>query len=458
MDTMWDPRAERMSADERAELQARRLDDLLGRLAERSPLYRGRLAERSPLYRGRLAGAGIGPGARVGLDGLADLPFTTKQDLWDGYPWGLLAVPREQVLRVHGSSGTGGRPTLVAYSRADLELWAEVCARALGCAGAVPGSIVHNAYGYGLFTGGLGMHAGAELMGCTLVPVSGGQTQRQVTLIRDLRPEVLCCTPSYAARLGEALGEAGMARGELSLRVGIFGAEPWSEAMRAQLEALLPLKALDIYGLSEIIGPGVACECVQAQAGLHVNEDHFLVEVVDPGSGRPLPPGERGELVFTTLTKEAMPLLRYRTGDVASLDRSACACGRTLARMSKVTGRRDDMLVIRGVNVYPSEVEAVLVAERAVAPHYLLVVDRTGTMPRLVVACELAAGWTICAETEEAERDRVAGELEAALLRRLGLATEVRVLPAGAIPRTELGKARRVVERTAGDNPLPGWL
>jgi phenylacetate-coenzyme A ligase PaaK-like adenylate-forming protein len=447
MDTMWDPLAERMSADERAELQARRLDGLLGRLAERSPLYRE-----------RLAGAGVGPGARVGLDGLADLPFTTKQDLWDGYPWGLLAVPREQVLRVHGSSGTGGRPTLVAYSRADLELWAEVCARALGCAGAVPGSIVHNAYGYGLFTGGLGMHAGAELMGCTLVPVSGGQTQRQVTLIRDLRPEVLCCTPSYAARLGEALAEAGMARDEVSLRVGIFGAEPWSEAMRAQLEALLPLKALDIYGLSEIIGPGVACECVEAQAGLHVNEDHFLVEVVDPGSGRPLPPGERGELVFTTLTKEAMPLLRYRTGDIASLDRSACACGRTLARMSKVAGRRDDMLVIRGVNVYPSEVEAVLVAERAVGPHYLLVVDRTGTMPRLVVACELAAGWTICAETEEAERDRVAGEMGAALLQRLGLATEVRVLPGGAIPRTEMGKAKRVVERTAGDNPLPGWL
>jgi phenylacetate-coenzyme A ligase PaaK-like adenylate-forming protein len=290
------------------------------------------------------------------------------------------------------------------------------------------------------------------------VPVSGGQTQRQVTLIRDLRPEVLCCTPSYAARLGEALAEAGMARDEISLRVGIFGAEPWSEAMRAQLEALLPLKALDIYGLSEVIGPGVACECVEAQAGLHVNEDHFLVEVVDPGSGRPLPEGERGELVFTTLTKEAMPLLRYRTGDIASLDRSACACGRTLARMSKVAGRRDDMLVIRGVNVYPSEVEAVLVAERAVGPHYLLVVDRTGTMPRLVVACELAAGWTICAETEEAERDRVAGEMGAALLQRLGLATEVRVLPSGAIPRTEMGKAKRVVERTAGDNPLPGWL
>jgi phenylacetate-CoA ligase len=225
--------------------------------------------------------------------------------------------------------------------------------------------------------------------------------------------------------------------------------------MRAQIEALLPLKALDIYGLSEVIGPGVACECVEAQAGLHVNEDHFLVEVVDPGSGRPVPPGERGELVFTTLTKEAMPLLRYRTGDIAALDRSPCACGRTLARMSKVTGRRDDMLVIRGVNIYPSEVEAVLVAERAVAPHYLLVVDRTRTMPRLVVACELATGWSICAETEEAERERVAAEVGAALLERLGLTCEVRVLPGGTVPRVELGKAVRVVQRTPDHDPLP---
>jgi phenylacetate-coenzyme A ligase PaaK-like adenylate-forming protein len=446
VDTIWDPRAETMSADERAGLQARRLGELLARLAERSPLYRDRLA----------AAAGVGPGARVGLDGLADLPFTTKQDLWDHYPWGLLTVPREQVLRVHGSSGTGGRPTLVAYSRTDLDIWAQVCARALGCAGAVPGTLVHNAYGYGLFTGGLGMHAGAELMGCTLVPMSGGQTQRQVALLRDLRPEVLCCTPSYAARLGEALGEAGVARDELALRAGVFGAEPWSEAMRAQIEGLLPLKALDIYGLSEVIGPGVSCECVEGQSGLHVNEDHFLVEVVDPASGRPLGPGERGELVFTTLTKEAMPVLRYRTGDIAALDPSPCPCGRTLVRMSKVTGRKDDMLVIRGVNVYPSEVEAVLVAERAVGPQYLLVVDRTGTMPRLVVACELAAGWAICEETEAAERTRVAGEVEAALAQRLGLTTEVRVLPVGTIPRIEMGKAQRVVDRTSAHDPLAG--
>jgi phenylacetate-coenzyme A ligase PaaK-like adenylate-forming protein len=367
---MWDPGAERMSADERAGLQARRLDDLLGRLAERSPLYRE-----------RLAGAGIGPGARVGLDGLADLPFTTKQDLWDGYPWGLLTVPRSQVVRVHGSSGTGGRPTLVAYSRTDLDIWAQVCARALGCAGAGPGTVTHVAYGYGLFTGGLGLHGGAELMGCTVVPASSGQSSRQVLLLRDLGAEVLCCTPSYAVRLGEVLGEEGIGKDELRLRAGIFGAEPWSEAMRAQIESLLPLRALDIYGLSEVIGPGVSCECIEGQAGLHVSEDHFLVEVVDPETGRQLGPGDRGELVFTTLTRDAMPVLRYRTGDIASLDPSPCVCGRTLVRMSKVTGRKDDMLVIRGVNVYPSEVEAVLVAERAVGPQYLLVVDRTEPCP-----------------------------------------------------------------------------
>jgi phenylacetate-coenzyme A ligase PaaK-like adenylate-forming protein len=444
---MWDARAETMPADRLAALQTERLDTLLGRLAQRSPFYRE-----------RLAAAAVEPGQPVGLEGLAELPFTTKSDLWEHYPWGLLAVPREQVVRVHGSSGTGGRPTLVAYSRADLALWAEVCARALGCAGAGPGTIVHNAYGYGLFTGGLGLHAGAEAMGCTLVPVSGGQTQRQVTLVRDLRPEVLCCTPSYAARLGEALAEAGVPREQISLRVGIFGAEPWSEAMRAQIQALLPLKALDIYGLSEVIGPGVACECVEVQAGLHVNSDHFLVEVVDPNSGRPLPPGRRGELVFTTLDKQAMPVLRYRTGDIASLDVEPCACGRTLPRMSKVLGRRDDMLVVRGVNVYPSEVEAVLVAEPAVAPHYLLVVDRSQTLPRLVVACELAAGTTGGDRSEQAERERVAAGVADALQQRLGLSTEVRVLPRGTIPRVELGKAVRVAQRTADHDPLPGWL
>jgi phenylacetate-CoA ligase len=436
--TIWNPAAETMSADERAALQSDRLALLVDRLASDSPFYRNRLAE-----------AGVEAGSVTGLDQLADLPFTVKSDLWDAYPWGLLAVPREQVLRVHGSSGTGGRPTLVAYSRSDLVVWAEVCARALGCAGATPGTIVHNAYGYGLFTGGLGMHAGAELMGATLIPVSGGQTVRQITLLRDLAAEVLCCTPSYAVFLGEALAAAGIGPGELALRAGIFGAEPWSESLRAGIQARLPLKALDIYGLSEVIGPGVACEGIETQNGLFVNEDHFLVEVVDLETGRPLPDGERGELVFTTLTKEAMPLLRYRTGDIASLDHSPSPCGRTLVRMSKVAGRRDDMLVIRGVNVYPSEVEAVLLAEPELAPHYLLVVDRAGALPRLVVGCEPAAG----------EASVTLGRrLELALFERLGLHCEVRVLEPGTVPRTEVGKAVRVARRTAADDPVPGWV
>jgi phenylacetate-CoA ligase len=311
--------------------------------------------------------------------------------------------------------------------------------------------VVHVAYGYGLFTGGLGLHGGAELMGCTIVPASSGQSARQIVLLRDLGAEVLCCTPSYAARLGEVLVEEGVDLGELRLRAGVLGAEPWTEAMRVKIEALLGLKALDIYGLSEIIGPGVACECLEAQNGLHVNDDHFLVEVVDPANGEPLPPGALGELVFTTLTREATPVLRYRTGDIASLDLSPCPCGRTLPRMSKVVGRADDMLVIRGVNVYPSEVEAVLLAEPDLGAQYLLVVDRTQTMPNLVVACELAGG---SAGEERHERTRAA--VTAALERRLALRPEVRVLPAGTLPRTEMGKVQRVVQRTGDHDPLQG--
>jgi phenylacetate-coenzyme A ligase PaaK-like adenylate-forming protein len=441
MTTMWDPEAEAMSVDERAEGQSRRLGALVRRLTGSSPFYREKLAD-----------AGVAAGAEVGLDELASLPFTVKQDLWDRYPWGMLTIPRDQVVRVHASSGTGGRPTLVGYSRSDLAMWAEVNARALGCAGAVPGTVTHVAYGYGLFTGGLGLHGGAELMGCTVVPASAGQSGRQVRLLRDLGAEVLCCTPSYAARLGEVLVEEGIDQGELSLRAGVFGAESWSESMRRQLEAMLPLKALDIYGLSEVIGPGVSCECIEAQAGLHVNEDHFLVEVIDSATGRQLGPGERGELVFTTLTREAMPVLRYRTGDVASLDPSPCVCGRTLTRMSKVFGRIDDMLVIRGVNVYPSEIEAVLVAEPVVGPNYLLVVDRTEAMPRLVVVCELT---TTVAHDDV--REATGAAVADALAQRLGLATEVQVLPVGTIPRIEMGKATRVAVRTADHDPLADW-
>src|SRR5215475_2728768 len=373
-----------MSVDERAAVQQRRLRELVGRLLA----VGGVQAE-------RLRAAGVEAGAAVTLADLAELPTTSKQDLWDHYPFGLLAVPREHVVAVHGSSGTGGRPTLVAYTKGDLALWSRMCARALAGAGAGPGSgtIIHNAYGYGLFTGGLGIHQGAIELGATVVPASGGMTARQVTLIRDLQPDILTCTPSYAIRLGEALAEAGAGPDQgLSLRAGIFGAEPWTDELRVRLEELLGIRALDIYGLSEIIGPGVASECIVAADGLHVNEDHFLVEALDPVTGTPVPDGTPGELTFTTMTKEALPLLRYRTGDIASLRHGTCPCGRTLVKMSKVTGRKDDMLVVRGVNVYPSEVERVLLGNGALAPDYLLVVDERSAQPRLMACCEIGTG------------------------------------------------------------------
>jgi phenylacetate-CoA ligase len=313
-------------------------------------------------------------------------------------------------------------------------------ARSLGCAGAKPGDVVHNAYGYGLFTGGLGFHLGAIRMGATVVPVSGGMTQRQLTLLTDLEPQVLTCTPSYAVTLGEAARAEG--RDLSSLRAGIFGAEPWTDEMRGQIESLLPLKALDVYGLSEVIGPGVATECLEAQNGLHVNEDHFVVEAVDEQL-RPVAEGVAGELVFTTPTKEALPLLRYRSGDVARLDRSPCVCGRTLVRMSKVLGRRDDMLVIRGVNVFPSEVEAVLLARPDLVPHYLLVVDERGATKQLHVCCESSYDVDVAAVGHD-------------LHERLGLRAQVRVLPVGTLPRQEVGKAVRVVKWRDGEPPVPG--
>ncbi|GAA1571466.1 phenylacetate--CoA ligase [Actinomadura kijaniata] len=427
---MFDPKAEAMSRDERAALQRHRLWGLVDRLLAADGVQGRRLRE-----------AGVKGGADVTLAGLHELPFTTKQDLWDHYPFGMLAVPRDQVAAVHGSSGTRGRPTLVAYTRADLDLWAAMCARSLSCAGAGPGSVVHNAYGYGLFTGGMGVHQGAVALGATVVPMSGGMTERQIRLLSDLRADILTCTPAYALRLGEAAAEAGV---ELpSLKAGIFGAEPWSEELRAAIERVLPLKALDIYGLSEVIGPGVATECPE-QNGLHVNEDHFVVEAVDPATGAPVPDGRPGELVFTTPTKQALPLLRYRTGDIASLTPGDCPCGRTLVRMSKVTGRADDMLVIRGVNVYPSEVERVLLASGLVRPHYQLVVDARRPALRLLVACEALTG------TDPAP------ELTAALQAELGLHADVAALPAGTVPRVEVGKAVRVVRWESGPPPLPG--
>src|SRR5579863_1042621 len=418
-----------MPAGELAGLQETRLRALVSRLL-RTGGIQGE----------RLRAAGVTAPDEVALGDLPRLPMVVKADLWAAYPCGMVEVPLEDLVTLHGSSGTGGRPTLVAYTRADLALWARMCARALAAAGATRASTVHNAYGYGLFTGGLGIHQGAIELGATVVPVSGGMTSRQVTLVRDLRPDILTCTPSYALRLGEALA------GPTTLRAGLFGAEPWTDELRAHIQELLGLRALDIYGLSEVIGPGVAAECYEAAGGLHVNEDHFIVEAVDPVSGQPVPDGTPGELVFTTVTKQALPLLRYRSGDIASINRDPCRCGRTLARMSKVIGRRDDMLVLSGVNVYPSEVERVLLAEPGLAPDYLLVVDKRAVPSRLICCCEfLTDGAGV-----------LPGSVEQRLRDALGVRVRLEILPPGTVPRTELGKAVRVVTWDGGEPPLPG--
>ena len=365
----------------------------------------------------------------VDLDGLAEQPFRVKSDLRDAYPFGLLRVPREDCVRVHASSGTRGKATIVAYTRDDLALWADCCARAVAAAGGGPGTLVHVAYGYGLFTGGLGFHYGAERLGCTVVPASSGNTPRQAQLLEDLGAEILCCTPSYALAIADHIEDVT----RLGLRAGLFGAEPWTERLRGAVEDALNLRALDVYGLSEIIGPGVASECLEGPGGAHVNEDHFLVETIDPDTGQAVSEGETGELVFTTLTKEAMPLLRYRTGDLASVTREPCPCGRTFARMSRVVGRTDDMLIIRGVNVFPSEIERVLLSVDGIAPHYQLVVDRRERLDELTVQVE--------GRVDEAPvRER--------LERALGLSAHVEVVAPGTIPRSE-GKALRVLDRRA---------
>ncbi len=372
----------------------------------------------------------------VELEALVEQPFRVKSELRDAYPFGLLRVPLEECVRIHASSGTRGKATIVAYTRADLAAWADCCARALAAAGGGPGTLVHVAYGYGLFTGGLGLHYGAERLGCTVVPASGGNTPRQAQLLEDLGAEILCCTPSYALAIADHVSEPA----RLGLRAGVFGAEPWTKGLREAIEGALELAALDIYGLSEVMGPGVSAECLEGRDGAHVNEDHFLVEVVDPQSGRPLPDGEIGELVFSTLTKEALPLLRYRTGDLASLTHEPCRCGRTFARMSRVLGRTDDMLIIRGVNVFPSEIERVLLAIPELAPHYQLVVERPGHLDELTVEAEL--------REREPGGERLEAFVAERLGRALGLAARVRLEPPGTVPRSE-GKALRVLDRRA---------
>jgi phenylacetate-CoA ligase len=429
---IWNPEAETMPRAARERLQLERLQATL-RWA----------VEHVAFHRERLGAATIGA-----LADLARLPFVRKTDLREQYPFGLLATPRREVARIHASSGTKGKPTVAAYSAGDLDVWREVMARALTAAGARRGDLLHVAFGYGLFTGGLGFHDGAERVGMTVVPVSSGNTARHHLLLQDFRPDVIAATPSFALHLAETLAEQGGKPRELGLRIGVFGAEPWTDGIRAALERAFNLLAFDIYGLSEIIGPGVAGEC-EARDGLHIADDHFLPEIVDPATGEALPPGQEGELVFTTLTKRAMPLVRYRTGDITTLSLGPCRCGRTSARMARVKGRSDDMLIVKGVNLYPSEVERTLLALAELAPHYQLVVDRAATLARLEVQVEPApeliarcGGFRVDHPEIAALRRRAAEELR----RATGLSVELTIVAPGTIPRSE-GKAVRVIER-----------
>ena len=392
-----------------------------------------------PHVRAKLDAAGVKPDQIKTLADVARLPFSVKTDLRDTYPFGLFAVPREDLLRLHASSGTTGKPTVVGYTKADLDLWSDLMARSLACMGAKPGDVFHNAYGYGLFTGGLGFHYGAERLGLTTVPVSGGATERQVTLMQDFGARILGATPSYALNIAEVAAGMGVDPRKLSLRYGCFGAEPWTEAMRADLEAKFGIKAQDVYGLSEIIGPGVGSECHQAQSGLHVWEDHFLVEVIDPDTLQAVPAGEPGELVLTTLTKEALPMLRYRTRDITRLIEEPCACGRTHRRIMRMTGRSDDLLIIRGINVYPSQVEAHLVGFPGLAPHYQIVLTRDGPMDAMTLEVELAPP----APLDEPFVAKLAADVRNHIKSMVGVTCDVALKAPGAVPRSQ-GKAVRV--------------
>ncbi|AVX21397.1 MAG: phenylacetate--CoA ligase family protein [Bacillota bacterium] len=401
-----------------------------------------RVYEKVPFYRQAFEARGITPADIRSLEDLRFLPFTTKQDLRDNYPFGLFTVPKEELVRVHASSGTTGKPTVVGYTRQDIANWAELMARCLSWTGVRPEDTIQIAYGYGLFTGGLGFHYGAERLGCTVVPISGGNSKRQIMLMQDFGTNVLACTPSYALYLAEEARELGVDPRELPVRIGIFGAEPWSNNMRKELEAAWGIKALDIYGLSEIIGPGVSCEC-EAQNGLHINEDYFLPEIIDPETGEVLPDGEKGELVFTTLNKEAFPVIRYRTRDISVLHRETCSCGRTFVRMERVMGRSDDMLIIRGVNVFPSQVESVLLEIGETEPHYLLVVDRKDNLDQLEI-------WVEVSERMFSDEVRRLEELEYKLRQEiqsvLGISARIKLVEPRTIPRSE-GKAKRVVDK-----------
>ena len=420
---IWDP-VETISREDMEQLQMARLRDCVGGIKQRVPFYREQLS-------------GIEPGSIQSLADLARLPFTNKQDLRDNYPFGLFAAPMSDVVRIHASSGTTGKPTVVGYTANDINIWAGLAARALALAGVTKDDIVQNAYGYGLFTGGLGLHYGVERLGAAVVPTSSGNTTRQIMLIQDFGTTILCATPSYALVLAEAAAEAGYDLSTGPLRVGIFGAEPWSEEMRSEIESRLGVAALDIYGLSEIMGPAVAMECAH-KSGMHIAEDHFIPEIIDPETLEPLPSGQQGELVFSCVTKEALPLLRYRTHDLARLLPGDCACGRTTVRMEKVLGRNDDMLIIRGVNVFPSQIEAVLLAMGQVEPHYQLVVERGNDhMDDLEIRVE--------STSDPSQHMQLRRRLGTNLRNALGIGCDVTILAPGEIVRSE-GKAVRVID------------
>jgi len=396
-----------------------------------------------PFYRKRFDEAGVKPEDIRSLEDLRRLPFTYKDDLRDNYPFGMFAVPMDSVVRIHASSGTTGKPTVVGYTARDIQTWAELMARTLMAGGATKGDIIHNAYGYGLFTGGLGFHYGAEKLGASVIPISGGNTRRQVMIMKDFGPTILTCTPSYALYIAEVAEEMGVDFRRLKFKSGIFGAEPWTEKMRQEIERKLNLKAVDIYGLSEVIGPGVSVECIEAQNGLHIFEDHFLPEIIDPQTGEVLPYGTPGELVFTSLTKEAFPVIRYRTRDISVLHPEPCRCGRTLVRMGRVQGRSDDMLIIRGVNVFPSQIESVIMETEGVEPHYQLVVDREGSLDTLTVMVEVNERLFSDQIKDLQQMERA---LEKNIKEFLGVTATVKLVEPKSIQRSE-GKAVRVIDK-----------
>jgi phenylacetate-CoA ligase len=398
--------------------------------------------ENVPAYRERMDAAGIKPDEIRSVADLSKLPFTTKQDLRDTYPYGLFAVPMDKVVRLHASSGTTGKQIVVGYTKNDIDMWAECTARSITAAGRTNKDFMHISYGYGLFTGGIGMHYGAEKVGCTTIPVSVGNTQRQINIIKDFGSTIICSTPSYALYLAETMAEMGITSDDIKLKAGIFGAEPWTEEMRTEIEAKLGLKAFDIYGLSEIVGPGVSFEC-EDQSGMHINEDHFIPEIINPDTGEVLPYGEEGELVFTCISKEAFPLIRYRTRDIAVLQKGICKCGRTLIKMLKPRGRSDDMLIIRGVNVFPSQVESVLLSMGSTAPHYQLIVDRIDNTDVLEIKVELTPEmFSDEIKNLNVQEAKIKSQIESTL----GIAAKITLVEPKSITRSE-GKAVRVIDK-----------